>query len=150
MRKVIISLVVALSLPGAGAALGQGHAALARKIEQSLKAKDPKRKLKESIDGGHYVQQDWAADGHEISLSIYEYASPEEASRALEVMERGVGAVQVTGKLEGVGDSASYNTNRRGAYTSLTIRKGNVVVTMESNSLKLARAFAKDIAGQLD
>lgn len=150
MRKVIISLLVALSLLGAGMALGQGHAGRARRIEQSLKAKDPKRKLKESINGGHYVEQRWAADGRKVSVVINEYASPEEAAEMVAVAERGVSAVDVTGRLNGIGDYARYNTNRRGTYTSLILRKGSVVVTMESDSLKLAKAFAKDIAGQLD
>lgn len=149
MRKVIFSLVVAFSLLGAGAALGQGHVERARKIEQALKAKDPKRKLRESINGGHYVEQKWAADGRKVSVVINEYASPEEAAEMVAVAERAVAAVDVTGRLEGVGDYARYNTNRRGTYTSLILRKGSLVVTMESDSLKLAKAFAKDIAGQL-
>lgn len=150
MRKVIFSMMVTLSLLAPGTAPAQGHVERARKIERGLKAKDAGRKLKESINGGHYVDQQWAADGQKVTVTINEYASPEEAAEMVAVGERGVSRVEVTGSLEGVGDYVHYNTNKRGTYTSLVLRKGSVVVTIQATSLKSAKAFARDIAAQLD
>jgi hypothetical protein len=149
MRKLALLLVIALALCGQAAAQGQGNVARAKGIEKALKAKDVKRKLKESINGGHYVEQDWAIGSHRLSIVINEYASPEEAARMVELAERGVAAVEVKEHLHGVGDEATYNTNRRGTHTSLMLRKGNIVVSIWSTSLKAAKAFAKDIADEL-
>lgn len=149
MRKVTICVMIALSLCGQATALGQENVARAKRIEKAIKTKDAKRKLKESINGGRYIQQDWTAEGHKISVSIYEYPSAEDAVRVMEIGERGVAAVEVKEKLHGIGDEATYHTNRRGAYTSLILRKGNVVVTINGASLKLVKAFAKDIADEL-
>jgi hypothetical protein len=150
MRKVIIGIVVVLSLIAPGASLAQGLQECAKKIEQGLKAKDAKRRLKESINGGHYVDQQWAAGGQKVIVVINEYASPEEAAEMVAVAERSVAAVEVTGRLEGVGDYARYNTNRRGTYAYLILRKGSVVINIRATSLKSAKTFAKDIAVSID
>lgn len=150
MRKVIIGMVVVLSLLAPGPSPAQGLQERARKIEQGLKAKDARRRLRESVNGGHYVNQQWAARGQEVIVVINEYTSPEEAAEMVAVAERSVAAVEVTGRLEGVGDYARYNTSRRGTFTSLILRKGSVVINIQATSLKSAKAFAKDIAGLLD
>lgn len=150
MRTVIFGMVVALSLLAPGASPAQGLQERARKIEQGLKARDAGRRLRESVNGGHYVDQQWSARGQKVIVVINEYASPEEAAEMVAVAERSVAAVEVTGRLDGVGDYARYNTSRRGKYTSLILRKGGVVVNIQATSLKSAKAFAKDIAGLLD
>jgi hypothetical protein len=144
---ILLCVALALSLPGQAAGQ-QGYAARADQIEAALKAKDPKRKLKERIDGGHYVAQEWRAGGHKILVNINEYASEGEAVRALEIARRSVAAGTVR-RLEGLGDDAFHSGSRRGGHTSIVMRKGRTTVSLRGPLYKVVRKFAGDIAEEL-
>jgi hypothetical protein len=149
MKKVALFIALALSLGTALEARAQNGLALGKDLEKALKAKDAKRKIKESVNAGDHVQQDWLVDGLKVSVYVYEYSSPEEAARNMALAMSGVAYAEVSEALPNLGDEAHVFTNKRGTSTSLTIRKGGVYIVIEASSLKVAKKFAKDIADQL-
>ncbi|HEV3468976.1 MAG TPA: hypothetical protein VG148_06615 [Pyrinomonadaceae bacterium] len=144
---ILLCLALALSPPGRAAGR-QDYAARADQIEAALKARDPKRKLKERIDGGHYVAQEWKVRGRKVLVNINEYASEGEAVRALEIAGRSVAAGTVE-RLEGLGDDAFYSGALRGGHTSIVMRKGRTTVSLRGPLYKVVRKFAGDIAEEL-
>jgi hypothetical protein len=150
MRKLIFSVAAALLLffP-LKAHARKGVAALGKEFEKSLKAKDAGRKVKKSIDAGSHVRQDWTADGRRVNVYIYEFASPEEAARHMELAISSISFSPVKERLPNLGDAAFVSTDKRGAGAWLALRKGGVYVVVDADTLKAARKFAKDIADHL-
>jgi hypothetical protein len=109
---------------------------LARKIEQAVKAKEPKWKIKES-DGGTGFQgpddlkpevwfyQDWQSGAGKVHLTVYVYFSDEQASNW---QKRRSNWSSVTGssELKGFGDEAYYIDHRY--FRWMSVRRGRIVV----------------------
>src|ERR1700749_1101602 len=141
MKKVALFIALALSLGAALEARAQNGLALGKDLEKALKDKDAKRKIKESVNAGDHVQQDWLLDGPKVSGYVYEDSSPEEAARNMARAMSGVAYAEVSEALPNLGDEAHAFTNKRGTSTSLTIRKGSVYIVIEASSLKVAKKF---------
>ena len=102
----------------------QDGVALGKEIENSLRAKNAKRKLKESIPQGTHVEQEWSLEGKRVLVNIYEFNSPEEAARHMELAIKGIAYAQVSERLPNLGDDAHVSTDRRGTSTSRLSRRG--------------------------
>ena len=149
VRKALTALALVLISCGAAAAQAQDYAARGREVERHLKAADPGRKLKGVIDGGHYVEQEWRAGGRRVDVSVYVYATPEEAARRMEIAVRGIALRPANLHLPGIGDEATATVSRRGDHAQLAFRKGGVYILIGAASLKTARRFAQDIDRRL-
>lgn len=150
MKKIAICLALTLTLLAPPSAQAQGGvAALGKGFEKSLKAKDARRKVKKSIDAGSHVRQDWTADGQRVNVYIYEFASPEEAARHMELAISSISFSPMKERLPNLGDAAFVSTDKRGAGAWLALRKGGVYVVVDADTVKAAKKFAKDIADHL-
>ena len=58
-----IGVLTVLSMPLV--LLAQSPVALSKKLEASLKAKDSNRKLKDTMDDGRHIEQEWSIEGKE-------------------------------------------------------------------------------------
>lgn|GEM_PF-6646873 len=149
MKKTVLIITIALLLGASLAVRAQDGVARGKEIENSLRAKNAKRKLKESIPAGTHAEQEWSLDGKRVLVNIYEFNSPEEAARHMELAIKGIAYAQVRERLPNLGDDAYVSTDRRGTSTSLALRRGKVYVVINASSLKVAKEFARDIADHL-
>src|SRR5205085_9885406 len=114
MRETALCLMLAVSLCAPAAASAPDAFALGREIEKSLKAKDAGRKLKEFINAGDHVEQDWKVGGEKVSVYVYEFPSSEEAARHMELAISGIEYAEVNDRLPDLGDDAYVSTDKRG------------------------------------
>ena len=149
MKKTVLIITIALLLGASLAVRAQDGVALGREMENSLRAKNTKRKLKESVPQGTHVEQEWFLEGKRVLVNIYEFNSPEEAARIMDLSIKYIAYAQVKDRLPNLGDDAFVSTDRRGTSTSLALRRGKVYVVIHASSLKVAKDFARDIADHL-
>lgn len=161
-RGLILLLVGVI--PGTLIVVGQQGEPMSKKqipvsdrIENAIKAKEPKFKLANKRLSNNQEQKysslGWKSGEDIVSTTTYELASPQEAE---EMLRKSINApmsvpVQIT-KLTQLGDEAYMST---GSYakegeTNLLLRKGNYFIIMTASSQGLARRFAKHMATEID
>jgi hypothetical protein len=139
----IASVLMVLAMPLV--LMAQSPVALAKEIETSLKAKDHKRKLKDSIDDGRHIEQEWSIEGKKVLVAIYEYESPQEAKRIMEMERLTIEDSSGLEALPGLGDDA-YVTGLRGGSAYLSLRRDNKYIGVDSRSRELAKKVGREIA----
>ena len=94
-------------------------------VEQTLKVKDRKWKLKNTLEsefGSHYY---FKSGKNEIEFSIYVYDSPEEASKQLR-SHSNESSITAPTDLKDIGDEAFYMAPRY--FSWIGVRKGRMLV----------------------
>jgi hypothetical protein len=119
---------------------------LGGRLEEIIKAKEPKWKLKDSAQGSFGFDQYWKSGDLKVRLYIYVYDTPEEASKKLQESSR-ASSVAIPYPLEGFGDEAYYMTHRFFGWVGA--RKGRTFVTIHAPSLDVAKRFAEHALDQL-
>lgn len=147
--KKLLLLALVLFSCGSAAARAQDYKARGREVESHLKAADARRKLKEVIDGGHHVRQDWRDGGRRVIVYVYEHATPEEAARHMAIAIGGIALRPANLHLPGIGDEAVITVGPKGKDAQLGFRKGGVYILIDAGSPKTARRFAEDIDRRL-
>ena len=145
MKIIALGVVLVIGLTVSFEAHAQATKDLGKGMEASLKAKNKKRKLGDTVWDGFSYGQRWSVNGKEVEVRVFEFASPQEASRTLEESLRSVAAADVLERPHGYGDEAFLVRDARGASTSLHFRRGKRYVTIYGN-LNLVKEFARDIA----
>ena len=149
MKNIILVIIASILLGIPFELRAQDGIALGREIEKSLKTKENKRKLKESIPAGDHAEQEWSFAGKKVLVMVYQFNSPEEAARHMELAISGIAYAPARGRQPGFGDDAYVSTDNRGTSTWLCFRLGRTYVVVNASSLKVAREFARDIADHL-
>ena len=161
-RGLILLLVGGLIF-GALIVVGQQGEPMAKKqipvsdrIENAIKAKEPKFKLANKLLRNNqeqkYASLGWKSGEDIVSTTTYELASPQEAE---EMLRKSLNApmsvpLQIT-KLTQLGDEAYMST---GLYSkgevNILVRKGNYFILMTGSSQGLAKRFAKHMVAEID
>jgi len=129
---------------------------VSERIENAIKAKEPKFKLAGKQFSNNqeqkYVMLGWKSGEEIVSTNTYELASPQEAEEMLRKTLNAPMSVplQIT-KLTQLGDEAYMST---GPYSNgkhnLLVRKGNYFILMTATSQGLAKRFAKHMVAEID
>lgn len=159
----LILLLVCVSL-GTLTVVGQQGGPMSKKqipvsdrIENAIKAKEPKFKLANKLLRNNqeqkYASLGWKSGEDIVSTTTYELASPQEAQ---EMLRKSINApmsvpVQIT-KLTQLGDEAYMSTGlyAKEGETNLLLRKGNYFIIMTASSQGLAKRFARHIVTEID
>jgi len=163
-RSVTTTIAVAI-LIGALAVVGihrataqQQGVALGDKIERTLTAKDSMWRLQYKKKVGDNTKQMWGYGDDNVTVSIFEKATSEEAAKALLASVTSFSRGDIR-KVKGVGDEAYFITAptdqhpERGEAAGVMLRKGNVLVYVNvrshGNGIGVARLFAQHVAEQV-
>lgn len=124
-------------------------AQVAANVARTIKAKEPKWKLRDSHSESSATTQIWKSGRKEIELRIYVYDSPEKASKMLPRH----GGFQIAGseKLEGFGgDEARYISYRY--FSWVGVRKGRMLAEVQGpgQALDLTKRFGQYALEHLD
>ena len=130
---------------------------LSDRIENAIKAKEPKFKLAGKLlrnnEKQKYALLGWQSGEDIVSTTTYELASPQEAE---EMLRKSINApmsvpLQIT-KLTQLGDEAYMSSGpyAKEGETNLLLRKGNYFIIMTASSQGLAKRFAKHMAAEID
>ena len=129
---------------------------LSDRIENAIKAKEPKFKLAGKLlrnnEKEKYALLGWQSGEDIVSSNTYELASPQEAEEMLRKTLNAPMSVplQIT-KLTQLGDEAYMST---GLYSkgkvNLLVRKGNYFILMSATSQGLAKRFARHMVTEID
>jgi hypothetical protein len=122
---------------------------IAAKVEQAIRVKEPKWKLKQVLEAEVSVQQYWKSGKQEVRLSIFINDSLEEASKLL-ASRSNMSSVAAPNKLEGVGDEAYYMTHPY--FSVVGVRRGRAVVEVfcSGPALTVTRRFAQYALEQIE
>jgi hypothetical protein len=133
---------------------------ISEKIELTIKAKEPKWKLKDVMYDGASYQRDgvwqvevsayqrWRSRPGELTLTIFVYESDEEASK-MQKQRSGWSSVAGSEKLEAFGDEAYYITHRYFSWVS--VRRGRVSIEVHGPAgLTVTRRFAQHALEQIE
>jgi hypothetical protein len=160
LTKILALALLASLIAAAGfrATTAQGTATLGDKVERSLKAKDSLWRLQYQKKAGDNTRQMWSYGKDNVTVSIFEKATAEEAAQALTASASSVSGADAR-KTQGVGDEAYLITAssdphpERGEAAGMMFRKGNVLVYINVRSRGdgggVARLFAQHIAEQI-
>ena len=133
---------------------------ISEKIELTIKAKEPKWKLKDVMyDAGAYQRngvwqvevsayQRWMSRAGELTLTVFVYESVEEASR-MQKQRSGWSSVAGSEQLEAFGDEAYYITHPYFSWVS--VRRGRASIEVHGPAgLTVTRRFAQHALEQIE
>lgn len=103
-------------------------------VEQTLKVKERKWKLKHILEAEFGAQHYFKSGWNEITLSFFVYDSPEEASKQLKFLAHG-SSLTAPSQLKDIGDEAFYMAPR--SFSWIGVRKGRMLVEVWSSSPNL-------------
>ena len=111
-------------------------------VERTVRMKEPKWKLKGSLESEFGFHQYFKSGGQKVDLSIYVYDSPEEASKQLRVHTKW-SSLTAEEELKGIGDEAFYMSHRY--FSWIAVRKGRMLVEVRGPGpeLTVTRRFVQ-------
>ena len=158
IARLAMVMLAALSPAALQMALAQNDESLFTKIEHVIKVKEPRWKLvsKDERKGAvnKYFTQDWMLGDEYVSTSTYEMIDSKEAAKVLaEFIQSPVSVPVRRTKVSGLGDEAytigDAQYSKKGSGT-LVVRRGRIMIRLDSSSLVTAQRFAKHMVGEVD
>ena len=127
-------------------------------IERIVKEKEPDWKLEQKHErkgAEHkYFMQGWTLNKEYVSTTTYQRTDRTDAAKAIVAFIRAPISVPVRiTKIEGLGDEA-YTLGegpygKKGSGT-LIVRRGNILIRLDSSSLETAKRFARHMIAAVD
>jgi len=122
---------------------------IAANVERTIRTREPKWKLKKTLEAEFSSHQYFESGTGELTLSIYVYGSTKEASKELLVhaMSSSVAAHK---ELPDIGDEAFYMSHRY--FSWLGVRKGRMLVEVRGPGpeLTITKRFVQHALAQVD
>jgi hypothetical protein len=164
--KVLAILALAAAVAAALAVgrqlttMAQSDQSLFNRMERTVKSNEPSWKLvlkdeRKGATENKYFTQDWKLGEDEyVSTATYEYADEETAAKTLaDFIKSPISSPVSIKKVQGLGDEAyaigDSPYDKKGAGT-LVARRGNIMIRLDSSSLKAAERFARHMLKAVD
>lgn len=166
-RSKVLALLALAAAVAAALAIGrqvttmaQNDKSLFNRMENAVKAKEPSWKLvqkdeRKGAGENKYFTQSWALGEDEyVSTATHEYENEEAAARTMaEFIKSPISVPVRIEKVQGLGDEAytigDSPYRKKGAGT-LVVRRGNIMIRLDTSSLHAAKRFARHMLDELD
>ena len=114
---------------------------IAERVLRTVKTKEPKWKLKDTLESEFGFHPYLKKGSVELNFSIYVYDSPEEASRQLRIHSSG-SSITAAKELPGIEDESFYMLHRY--FSWIGVRKGRMLVEVHGPpGFAIPRRFAQ-------